>query len=230
MPFGFKESTAKTLLQIARERRTKAQKSDRPPALSNKPLELKAYIVILDDPLPAAVYDDVANEWDLGVGTAAVWRLDTEDNENISRDTDHSIASTKLTPHRDEENACVRYRIFNCLPAVINACNPVPAIQDVFGDLYVVDVAESDTSPAGPTTTTTTTLAPCVNRCKWGWSSSGTWILIEDCEGTTSSTTTTTGTSTTTTTTTTTTTSSTSTTSSTTTSSTTSSTTTSSTT
>lgn len=179
---------------------------------------LSIFLVVLDDDLPAATYNQGANQVITGMTTGTLWRRDTQATEESSQ-LQTNPTTNQLIPQREDDNSCVRVRIFNDKGLGYPACTLVKAVQDNWGDLYVIGSAsESLTltsgSPAVSTSSTTSTTTthnpfnPCTGSCIWLWNGSYWNLQSSSCFGITTTTststtsTTTTGTTTTSTTTT----------------------------
>lgn len=151
---------------------------------------LRSFIMIFDEEIPAASRNPDGT-WELGVGIGIQWTRENPDNA-FSQEPLNDASSSTLVPSRDQQNRCVRKRVFNTLQETTPACVPIECVQDQSGDLYVS--LNNDPAPSADTTTTTTVAANCAGRCKWIWSSgSSAWVLSEDnCTLPTTTTTTTT--------------------------------------
>jgi len=178
--FGDKE-VALRLKNLAREREHRSQWFNRNYVKELQRLALRAYIIILDYPIEPAT--QVGGGWRLGVGTGVIhFRNDVDSQDRAehrnSRELEVSIKTRDLIPHRDPQTGeCGRVRVFNFTEQTIPACVPVSAVQDNFGDYYILEPYEQSGAGEG-TSTTTTSLPTCTGECKYVWNEAGnTWQL-----------------------------------------------------
>jgi hypothetical protein len=104
---------------------------------------LMTYLVRPDAQIDAAVWD--GSQWNAGIGTATIWKRYQDSAEEFSQDLDNSISVNALQPHTDDEGTDVPRRVFNYLPSPIQANQLKLAVQDPWGDLYLIDAASSST-------------------------------------------------------------------------------------
>lgn len=145
--YGHDLYTARVLKKVAMERSREYQEEHRRNHDYNVPLNIqgRVFIVVLDTPVIAAVPG--SGDWTMSSGIAQVYYRSPVETEGSSQDPDNTITGTTLTAFLDSDGNPVYRRVYNPTLAIAAADTPLEAIQDVYGDLYLINATSSSTPP-----------------------------------------------------------------------------------
>lgn len=197
--FVFNRRDARILKQVSQERRRNSQARNTVESEEFILPSSGSYIVLLDEDLPPAQFDEETEEVTLGESFGYAYRRENSLDKQWSQLPDEQPVTAVLVPFRDPNSNCVMKRVYNSTGNTYPACSYVECVQDTFGDLYV-------SSDAFVTELTTTTSFPefpgsqiCLGECKYIWDEpTGVWELdTNNCQTSTTTTTTTTSSTTT---------------------------------
>lgn len=146
---GFKEKRVRdTLIKVANERRSRSDLELRLLRLEGKSASARDFIIILADPIAAATYDEGDDEWTLGEGEAQVFRRKRTDSDiGCSQFLENNVGGFKLEQVLDVNGDPLLKRVFNYYQTEAPADTPLTAMQDVYGDLYIIGLTTANTTP-----------------------------------------------------------------------------------
>lgn len=143
-----KDRTARTLARVTKERDLQPRYSNSNTIELAVNTNIKAYIIVLDSPLDPAI-DNMDGTWTL-TSTSSAKIYNRPDTTNLySPDPNNAIGMSVLSPAFDLDGATqITRRVFNFSTSTIAANTPIPAIQDVYGDLYLITPGTGGSTPA----------------------------------------------------------------------------------
>lgn len=142
-----KDRTARVLGKVIKERELQPRYDSgdyiEPPLNTN----LKSYVVVLTSSLAPAT-NNMDGTWTIPSSLVAKVYERPDTKNNYSPDVSEAISGSLLLPSKDLLGNQLYRRVFNYSTQTIAANTPTSAIQDTFGDLYIINPS------SGPTTGT----------------------------------------------------------------------------
>lgn len=133
-----KDRTARTLARVTKERELQPRYSNTNEIDVPLSTNLKAYIIVLASDLAAAT-NNMDGTWTLTSTNVAQIYTRPDTTNLYSPDPNNSIGASVLSPAFELDGATqATRRVFNLSTSTIAANTPTLAIQDIYGDLYLV--------------------------------------------------------------------------------------------
>lgn len=166
-PYGFEYSTSQVLKKIAREREreTRSDRTGEHDVTNFLGIQGRLYVVTLADTIPAA--SGSSPPYILSEGTGQVLYRVPDGGEKFSQDPSNTITATDLDAYTDKNGDPLYKRVWNPGTATAPANTPLLAVQDVWGDLYLIPSGRGSSNPQADI------LYYYLNNGIQGWSGSG---------------------------------------------------------
>lgn len=141
--WGFNEFDGRQLKKVAKERHLNSLEESLEDRLSVVRTTQRTYVVILSSPIAAAVSVGGGN-YTISGGVGTVKTRSHAAGELYSADPANTITSLSLITASNLDGNITR-RIFNATTSVVPANTPLLAVQDIAGDLWVVQGGTAST-------------------------------------------------------------------------------------
>lgn len=147
-PYGFEKSVALTLKTSAKERKYLSPFNRENNVYDLYNIQGRMFVVVLDDTIPAA--EESGGSWSMSEATVSVYYRTPDTSEKSSQDPSNTITALSLDPWLDSNSDQISKRVFNPTTSDAPAGTPLLAVQDVNGDLYLINASGGTTStPTG---------------------------------------------------------------------------------
>lgn len=142
-PYGFEKSVALTLKQAAKERKYLSPYNRENDVYDIYNVQGRMFVVVLDSTLAAATVS--GGSWVMSSATASVYYRVPNTGQKSSQDPSNTITATTLSAWLDSSSTQISKRVFNPTTSDAPAATPLLAVQDVNGDLYLVNATGGST-------------------------------------------------------------------------------------